>query len=298
MASTDLLRSDGDLSDEQIEQLLQQAEARLRGEQSTISLVPTSSAALVSTKKPRNASLPAPAVQVKGVARADPKRLVSSEEQKLASQGIRKVEDPIKVKRKQLQASCARPSSHAYEENRFPESLLEWENGLRLGARPRNESTFKFIVTLTVAPPARHRSQHQEIGKLTVSTQNEKASTGPSWYNLPRTDLTPQLKRDLQILRMRNVLDPHRHYKKENNKSTVPDFSQVGTIVEGPTEFFSARVPKRERSKTLAEGVMDEERSSARMKRKYNEIQERKKSGKKGYYRKIMERRYRGKVNR
>ena len=71
----------------------------------------------------------------------------------------------------------------------------------------------------------------------------------------------------------------------------------MGTIVEGPTEFFSARVPKRERSRTLAEGVMEGERDSGRMKRKYNEIQEKKRSGKKGYYRKMMEKRYKGKFN-
>ncbi|EEQ32454.1 rRNA-processing protein FCF2 [Microsporum canis CBS 113480] len=50
----------------------------------------------------------------------------------------------------------------------------------------------------------------------------EKPNSGPKWFNLPKTVVTPELKRDLQILRMRSVLDPHRHYKKENAWFTTP----------------------------------------------------------------------------
>ena len=96
---------------------------------------------------------------------------------------------------------------------------------------------------------------------------------------------------------MRNVLDPHRHYKKDSAKSLVPEYSQTGTIMEGPTEFFSARIPRRQRHTSLAESVMEGERESGKMKRKYNEIQDRKRRGKKGEYRKKMERRYRGKMS-
>lgn len=115
---------------------------------------------------------------------------------------------------------------------------------------------------------------------------------------MPRTVLTPQLKRDLQVIRMRNVLDPHRHYKKDNNRPSVPGFSQVGTMIEGPTEYFSARIPKRQRERTLVESVMAAEKESGRMKKKYGEIQDKKASGKKGHYRKMMERRYKGKMKR
>ncbi|KAK1819675.1 dTDP-fucopyranose mutase [Friedmanniomyces endolithicus] len=112
----------------------------------------------------------------------------------------------------------------------------------------------------------------------------KKATAGTQWFNLPRTDLTPQLKRDLQLLKMRNVLDPHRHYKKDGGKMQAPEYSQVGTIIEGPTEFFSGRIENKQRKKTFVEEVLAGEQETGRFKRKYGELQGRKTSGKKAFY--------------
>ncbi|KAI1777665.1 Fcf2-domain-containing protein [Hypoxylon cercidicola] len=119
-----------------------------------------------------------------------------------------------------------------------------------------------------------------------------KTDAGPSWYNLPKTDLTPQLKKDLQLLRMRDVLDPKRFYRKDNSRALVPEFSSVGTIVEGPTDFFNARLTKKERKRTLLEEVLETEDVTRKFKSKYGEIQAVKTSGKKGHYKKMMEQRY------
>ncbi|KAI1484251.1 Fcf2-domain-containing protein [Daldinia eschscholtzii] len=124
-----------------------------------------------------------------------------------------------------------------------------------------------------------------------------KADAGPSWFNLPRTDLTPELKKDLQLLRMRDVLDPKRFYRKDNTRALVPQFSSVGTIVEGPTDFFNARLTKKERKRTLLEEVLETEDATRKFKSKYGQIQEVKTSGKKGHYKKMMEKRY-GRKNR
>ena len=124
--------------------------------------------------------------------------------------------------------------------------------------------------------------------------QEKKATAGSDWFNLPRTDLTPELKRDLQLLKMRNVLDPKRHYKKENAKTNAPEFSQVGTIIEGPTEFYSSRIPNRERKNTFVDEVLAAEESTGRFKRKYGDIQSSKTSGKKAHYKKLKENRSRG----
>ena len=55
---------------------------------------------------------------------------------------------------------------------------------------------------------------------------------------------------------MRDVLDPKRFYKKENSKPQIPEFSQVGTIIEGPTEYFSGRLSNKERKRTLVEEIL------------------------------------------
>jgi len=99
------------------------------------------------------------------------------------------------------------------------------------------------------------------------------------------------LKRDLQLLQLRSVLDPKRHYKKENTRPAAPQFSQVGTVLEGPTEFYSARLLCRNRTKTIVEEVLAGEKTSGRLKRKYNDIQVAKTSGKKAHYKKLKARR-------
>ncbi|XXH04925.1 Vacuolar protein sorting-associated protein 16 [Hypoxylon texense] len=119
-----------------------------------------------------------------------------------------------------------------------------------------------------------------------------KTDAGPSWYNLPKTDLTPQLKKDLQLLRMRDVLDSKRFYRKDSSRPLVPEFSAVGTIIEGPTDFFNARLTKKERKRTLLEEVLETEDVTRKFKSKYGEIQAAKTSGKKGHYKKMMEKRY------
>ncbi|KAI1122897.1 Fcf2-domain-containing protein [Nemania abortiva] len=118
-----------------------------------------------------------------------------------------------------------------------------------------------------------------------------KADAGPQWFNLPATDLTPELRRDLQLLKMRDVLDPKRHYKKDTTRA-IPEFSQVGTVIPGPTDYFNSRMTKKERNRTLLEDVLETEDATRRFKSKYGEIQAAKTSGKKGHYKKMMQKRY------
>lgn len=46
------------------------------------------------------------------------------------------------------------------------------------------------------------------------------------WFNLPRTQMTPEIEQDLKIIKMRNVLDRTRHYKK-NDSQELPKYFQV-----------------------------------------------------------------------
>ncbi|TLD39264.1 putative rrna-processing protein fcf2 protein [Venturia nashicola] len=113
--------------------------------------------------------------------------------------------------------------------------------------------------------------------------RQEAKETLSDWYNIPKTDLTPELKRDLQLLNMRSVIDPHRMYKKQG-KFKIPEYSQVGVIVEGPTEFYSARLQKRDRKKTFVDSALAGEAQTGRFKKKYDEVQMSKTSGKKAFY--------------
>ncbi|TPX59523.1 hypothetical protein PhCBS80983_g02393 [Powellomyces hirtus] len=103
----------------------------------------------------------------------------------------------------------------------------------------------------------------------------ETETSGPKWFDMPAPELTEELKRDLHILKSRPVIDPKRHYKK-NTMSAPPKYFQVGTIIQGPTEFHSARMTRKERRDNITDELMADTESRNYYKRKFLAIQEQK----------------------
>jgi hypothetical protein len=86
--------------------------------------------------------------------------------------------------------------------------------------------------------------------------------------------MTPEIKQHLQVLNMRHVIDPKRHYKRMGKKgSDAPKFFQVGTLVEGAGEYYSSRIPKRDKNKTLVDELMADAESRLKYKEKFQKLQ-------------------------
>ncbi|GES90456.1 deoxynucleotidyltransferase terminal-interacting protein 2-like [Rhizophagus clarus] len=117
-----------------------------------------------------------------------------------------------------------------------------------------------------------------------------ESTTGPGWFDMKKPEITPEIKRDLQIIKLRNVLDPKRFYKKDDSKG-LPKYFEIGTIKEGPAEFYSSRIPRKERKQTIADELLANEQSRRYFKRKFTEIQEIKQSGGKKYYKQLKAKR-------
>ncbi|KAI1331316.1 Fcf2-domain-containing protein [Xylariaceae sp. FL0255] len=147
----------------------------------------------------------------------------------------------------------------------------------------------------TAAIPTSEKTQELSVRNPELRKSRKdaktKADAGPNWFNMPKTDLTPELRKDLQLLKMRDVLDPKRFYKKDNSRG-IPEYAQVGTMIPSRTDFFNSRMSKKERKRTLLEDVLETESATKRFKNKYGEIQATKASGKKGQYKKMMQKRY------
>lgn len=90
---------------------------------------------------------------------------------------------------------------------------------------------------------------------------------------------------------MRSILDPKRHYKTDSTKTQTPEFSQIGTIIEGPTEFYSSRMLNNDRRKTIADEVLAMEKSTGRFRSKYRDVQLAATSGKKAFYKNLKAKR-------
>jgi len=89
-----------------------------------------------------------------------------------------------------------------------------------------------------IAPPL--SSNDIRVKKKLVDT------AGRLWFNMPRGKLTPQNKLHFLMLKYRHLL--YRAYKPAKVKDAhIPKYFQVATIVEGPTEYYSSRIPKKQR---------------------------------------------------
>ncbi|BFG14802.1 hypothetical protein CerSpe_010760 [Prunus speciosa] len=99
-----------------------------------------------------------------------------------------------------------------------------------------------------------------------------KDTAGTSWFDMPAPTMTPELQKDLQLLKLRNVMDPKRHYKKGN--SQLNKYFQVGTVIESPLDFFSGRLTKKERKTTLAEELLSDHTLGNYRKRRVREIED------------------------
>lgn len=132
----------------------------------------------------------------------------------------------------------------------------------------------------------RTQSANPSLKKLPVKkVKTAKPDTsGKQWFDMGKPEMTPELRRDLQLLNMRHVLDPKRFYKKENAQFK---YFQVGTIKEDPTEFFSGRINRRDRKLTLAEEVLSTRNEYFRS--KYREIQKTKTSGRRKHLKKLRD---------
>ncbi|KAL1899479.1 dTDP-fucopyranose mutase [Sporothrix stenoceras] len=118
--------------------------------------------------------------------------------------------------------------------------------------------------------------------------KNDQDNAGPDWFGLQKTDLTPEAKREFQILRMRGILDPKQHFRKDNRKNMIPKFSVFGTIVEGTAKGERDRLTRKQRKNTMVEEVLASQEYNQQFKRRYNKIQEKNASGKKGFYKKLV----------
>lgn len=119
--------------------------------------------------------------------------------------------------------------------------------------------------------------------------KNKPEDSGDKWFNMKQPEITADIKRDLTVIKHRSALDPKRHYKKD--KWEIPKFFQMGTIVEGNTEFYSSRMNKKNRGTTLVDEILKDDESGKYFKRKYAEIQKQKTSGGKKFYKMMKEKR-------
>jgi len=113
-----------------------------------------------------------------------------------------------------------------------------------------------------------------KLGKKALKKKKElerNKTKGDAWYGMPATEVTEEIKNDLETLQMRGALDPKRFYKKNANKE-LPKYFHMGRYVNNPVEFYSDRGTAKNKKKSLVDELMADAEFQRYNKRKYTEI--------------------------
>ena len=100
----------------------------------------------------------------------------------------------------------------------------------------------------------------------------ERAKTsGEGWFNMKAPEMTEEVKQNLEVLQMRGAINKNRVYKK-NDMRTLPKYFAMGTVVEHATDFYSSRIPKKQRKKTLVEELMADVEAKKQLKKQATKL--------------------------
>lgn len=136
------------------------------------------------------------------------------------------------------------------------------ELGMRAGRK--DASTKDFVLEATTQKinnnmkktkegflPKSYTAAYSHFKRGAKQTPDDTAGKG--WFGMKPSVMTDDLKTDLAIIRNRTYLDPKRFYKSSDKHGKVV---QVGTVIEGASEFYSSRLTNKERRANLTEELM------------------------------------------
>ncbi|XP_048526621.1 deoxynucleotidyltransferase terminal-interacting protein 2-like isoform X3 [Dendroctonus ponderosae] len=109
----------------------------------------------------------------------------------------------------------------------------------------------------------------------TRQKKEKEKTNGTGWFGMPATEMTDEVKNDLEIVQMRSVLDPKHFYKKSDLK-VLPKYFQIGKVMDSPLDFYSNRLTKKEVKKTLVDELLADAEFQQHNKKIYRSIMEEK----------------------
>ncbi|KAJ3390874.1 hypothetical protein HDU92_000234 [Lobulomyces angularis] len=195
-----------------------------------------------------------------------------------------KIETNNKKKVKESMATKKLDTSGPYLQTNFETGVTTLKNSiLSLETNiNQNELLMKNIVEAKPVVPPMLQEDPKKIKEKTIET------AGAKWFDMPATEITPEIKRDLHILKSRGALDPKRHYKKDN-KTGLPKFFQFGTIIEDKADYYSSRLTKKERSESFIGEILQDSEKTEYFKKKFNHVQQKNMKSLPGWLQKKIE---------
>lgn len=173
---------------------------------------------------------------------------------------------PMRLESSSASASNARGGFAAFRRHSDQKQRSPWTNTTAITSRRERSGCGGFIPT---------SSSSFKMG----TRRKADGTAGSGWFNMVPSELTDELKTDLSVIRNRTYLDPKRFYKSAD--STTGKVLQLGTVIEGSTEYYSSRLSKKERRVNLTEEIMADPATASYAKDKFRTMQ-RENRGKRG----------------
>ena len=109
-----------------------------------------------------------------------------------------------------------------------------------------------------------------------IKKMEEGESTGAKWFNMKKKTLTPELKDELNIIKLRGMINP-KVFSKKPDWDGLPEYFQIGTVVGGGDEPKSMKLKKRDKKGTIIDQFLSDDKDLSWSKGKFSEIQSKKK---------------------
>ncbi|KNC51313.1 rRNA-processing protein FCF2 [Thecamonas trahens ATCC 50062] len=180
---------------------------------------------------------------------------------------VRKVAEMIQARRP-IRLACALDS--AFRSGPRWRNARRWASHRQAAESHRMAELEAAIVvgpTLEAERKAPHPKAHKEERRKFKEHSAKYASK--DWFNMPAPELTAEVKRQLDVVRLRAYTDPKRFYRnihgdsinRKNHK--YPKHFQFGTVIESKKDFYSARIAKKDRGKDLVDELLKDEKVAA-----------------------------------
>jgi hypothetical protein len=114
--------------------------------------------------------------------------------------------------------------------------------------------------------------------------QARPKTTGASHFGMGAPQVTPQLKREVQALRLHNAMDPKQFLRGEakRDSANLPEFFQIGHVVDPGRRATTEATPAKARKRGFLEALVEDAEARGYAKKKYAEVQRSAMSGRGG----------------
>ena len=91
----------------------------------------------------------------------------------------------------------------------------------------------KHNIFKNLTPEDRVKPLNSVILDKKARQAQQKKTSGAAWGDMPRQELTEEVKADLRAIQLRDKIYTKRFYKGNEHKK-LPEFFQIGTVVDDP----------------------------------------------------------------